>query len=87
MAYAAAAANPGVPPSAPCPDCGGLGLQLVYLVFDEVTRMGTALMWCDPCNVGISMCRVQAPQGAEVMLFDADTAPRIPDYQMVEPSL
>lgn len=43
-----------------CPECGQKGIKYVY-VGDSVTRIGYLPVWCENCNRGIQISRVEIP--------------------------
>ncbi len=58
---------------APCPDCGQKQLELRYIVEPD-TRMGFALFWCNANLHGITVSRVQAPEGVPMRVMGAPEA-------------
>ena len=53
-----------------CPLCGRGAIQVQY-VGDVHARIGYCRAWCDSCNRGIHISRVQIPEFAEVIPFEA----------------
>lgn len=66
--------------SVSCPDCGARQLALRYVV-DPDTRIGYALLWCDANLHGITVSRVQAPEGASIFpLGEPSAVEGVPDF-------
>ena len=76
----------GDPPLCPaCPCCGREATLRTRYVVDRGTRVGYLLMWCDACLRGISISRVQAPEGAEARWFDdSDALAGVPEFTRCE---
>jgi hypothetical protein len=81
------AAYEAIPEDLPaaCPNCGHDALRLVFT--GNTTRLvGWAAFWCDNCLQGITISRVQIPEGA--VIRDIDQAPEhrrpeLPDFEVV----
>ncbi|MDX2699060.1 hypothetical protein PV416_42535 [Streptomyces ipomoeae] len=68
----------------PCPNCGRSQLRVQYLANME-SRVGYALFWCDACLHGISVSRVQVPEGAPVRpIDDPESLADIPHFERIE---
>ena len=52
-----------------CPECGQESIQSVY-VGDSSKRIGYLPIWCNSCNYGIQISRVEIPQGVNMIEID-----------------
>ena len=70
-----------------CPHCGRPQLDFQY-VGDVVARKGYLAIWCNNCNHGVNLSRVEIPEAACALSFDASpesVSRRIPDFIQVTP--
>jgi hypothetical protein len=81
------AAYEAIPEDLPaaCPNCGHDALRLVF-TGNTARLVGWAAFWCDNCLQGITISRVQIPEGA--VIRDIDQAPEhrrpeLPDFEVV----
>ncbi|AZM46761.1 hypothetical protein DMB38_13910 [Streptomyces sp. WAC 06738] len=85
-AYEAAYRSPTPPLQLPCPNCGARALSLL---FREKTSdgVGHVFFWCGSCRFGIHLSRVDVPDGAAFIPYDApaDEQPLPPSYTLVHP--
>ncbi|MET0236095.1 MAG: hypothetical protein ABW224_15730 [Kibdelosporangium sp.] len=80
------AALPGPPPIV-CPNCGVNALRTEF-VGDVDIRMGWAAFWCGNCMFGITMSRVEVPDGVRIHDRKGSREERrkvIPNFTMVQP--
>jgi hypothetical protein len=71
----------------PCPHCGKPQLDFQY-VGDVVARKGYLAIWCNNCNHGVNLSRVEIPEAACVLSFEISPdsiSKRIPDFVQVTP--
>jgi hypothetical protein len=70
-----------------CPECNNETVDYQY-VGDPKSRIGYLDMWCTSCLKGVHISRVQIPENAELIPFDAPKEQiinRIPNFKLVEP--
>ncbi|WP_105616651.1 hypothetical protein [Vallitalea okinawensis] len=69
-----------------CPVCGENDIDFQY-IGDLVTKVGYLDIWCNKCLHGIHISRVKAPEGVNIISFDAhgDIIKRIPDFKQITP--
>ena len=67
-----------------CPECGLKGLDFVY-VGDPTTQIGYLPIWCNSCNKGIRISRVEIPECVGMISFgDWKTLEsRVPNFEEV----
>lgn len=68
-----------------CPECGSKSVECVY-VGNPALRIGYLHIWCNHCNKGTRICRVEIPQGVHMIDFEdlESIRNRIPNYKYVD---
>lgn len=69
-----------------CPECGKKCVESVY-VGNSSKRIGYLPIWCNSCNYGIQISRVEIPQGAYMIEFDdlESIVNTIPNFKQIVP--
>lgn len=69
-----------------CPECGKKSVESIY-VGNPSTYIGYLPIWCNSCNNGIQISRVEIPQGVKMIEFDdlESIEKAIPNFKQVVP--
>ena len=70
-----------------CPECRNESVDYQY-VGDPIDRIGYLDMWCTSCQKGVHISRVEIPENADLISFNASKeqiTQRIPSFTQVLP--
>ena len=70
-----------------CPECGERSIDYTY-VGDPDTHIGYLPIWCNKCNKGIQISRVEIPMNVKMIEFDdtENLVKKVPNFKHISPN-
>lgn len=69
-----------------CPNCSRFNIGYEF-IGDERNKVGYFLVWCNDCLEGVHISRIEIPEQAKVIPFDAslERILHIPNFKKISP--